>query len=79
MGSNSSQGWYLFTFLVGFTLGPAGMFALGWTVAVVGIALIVVAFVGLRTIKETANDGRASTEQKQTAPAGLKAGALESF
>jgi len=40
MGSNSAQGWYLFTFIVGFTLGPAGLFGLGWLVAAVGFTLL---------------------------------------
>ena len=32
MGATSAQGWYLFVFMVGFTLGPAGLLALGWPV-----------------------------------------------
>jgi len=40
MGATSAQGWYLFTFIVGFTLAPAGLFALGWPVAIVGLVLL---------------------------------------
>jgi hypothetical protein len=36
MGATSAQGWYLFTFIVGFTLGPAGLAGLGWIVALAG-------------------------------------------
>jgi hypothetical protein len=53
MGATSTQGWYLFTFIVGFTLAPAGLFALGWPVAIVGLVLLAVALGGFRSIKET--------------------------
>src|SRR5262249_38465004 len=77
MGSNSSQGWYLFIFIVGFTLGPAGVFALGWLVAVVGFALLLVSFVGFRSIQEGATNGRTRIEEEHK-PA-LEAQAAKSF
>jgi hypothetical protein len=72
MGSTSAQGWYLFAFILGFTLGPAGLFALGWPVAIVGFALLAVAFAGFRSIKEPAASGRAGAE-RQRVPASLGA------
>jgi len=78
MGSSSTQGWYLFTFIVGFTLGPAGIFALGWLVAAVGFALLLVSFVGFRSIKEGATNGRTRVEQKHTR-APIEAHAAKSF
>ena len=54
MGSNSQQGWYLFLFIVGFTLGPAGLFALGWPAALIGFALLAASFAGFRAIKQPA-------------------------
>jgi len=78
MGSNSAQGWYLFAFIVGFTLGPAGVFALGWLVAAVGFALLLVSFAGFRSIKEGTTNGRTRVEQKHT-PAPLEARAAKSF
>ena len=67
MGSNSAQGWYLFAFILGFTLAPAGLFALGWLVAIIGFALLAVAFVGFRSIKEPAAAGRAGAERQRAA------------
>lgn len=63
MGSTSAQGWYLFMFLIGFTLGPAGLFALGWMVALIGFALIGGALVGFRSIKEPVTPDAAGTER----------------
>jgi len=60
MGATSAQGWYLFLFLVGFTLGPAGLFALGWPVALLGFALLAASFVGLRSIKTSTESGTAA-------------------
>ena len=78
MGATSAQGWYLFTFILGFTLGPAGLVALGWPVALVGFALLVVAFAGFRSIKEPAASGRAGA-QRERAPASLGARAANSL
>jgi len=64
MGSNSQQGWYLFLFIVGFTLGPAGLFALGWPVAFIGFALLAAAFAGFRSIKEPAVPGNSTSEPR---------------
>ena len=65
MGSTSAQGWYLFTFILGFTLAPAGFVALGWPVALVGFALLAVAFAGFRSIKEPAMSGRTGAERQR--------------
>ena len=74
MGSTSAQGWYLFAFILGFTLGPAGLVALGWPVAMVGFALLAVAFGGFRSIKEPAATGRAGAERQHIpASAGVRA------
>ena len=54
MGATSKQGWYLFLFIVGFTLGPAGLFALGWPIALLGFAMIAGALAGFHSIKEGA-------------------------
>ena len=67
MGSTSAQGWYLFLFLVGFTLGPAGVFALGWPVALIGFAMLAASFAGFRTIRGPQPTGALSSER---APAG---------
>lgn len=68
MGATSQQGWYLFVFLVGFTLGPAGLAFLGWLVALVGFALMAVALAGFASIKNPASP--ASTQEL---PAGKRA------
>jgi hypothetical protein len=52
MGSTAAQGWYLFLFLVGFTLGPAGLAALGWPVAIIGFVMIAASLAGFHAIKE---------------------------
>jgi hypothetical protein len=52
MGSTAAQGWYLFLFLVGFTLGPAGLVALGWPVAIIGFVMIAASLWGFHAIKE---------------------------
>ena len=67
MGSTSAQGWYLFIFIVGFTLGPAGLFALGWPIALIGFALVAVSLVGFRSIKEPAAQESLGVENKRTA------------
>jgi hypothetical protein len=67
MGSTSTQGWYLFIFIVGFTLGPAGLFALGWPIALIGFALVAVALIGFRSIKEPSLQDSSSLENKGSA------------
>jgi hypothetical protein len=74
MGATSAQGWYLFVFIVGFTLGPAGLFALGWPIALIGFALIAVALVGFRSIKEPAPEASLRMENKP-APSVARTGA----
>jgi hypothetical protein len=76
MGSTSAQGWYLFVFLLGFTLAPAGLFALGWPVAVIGFGLLALAFGGFRRIKEPAARGPAGAE-REPAPVSLGARAYQ--
>ncbi len=78
MGSNSKQGWYLFMFIVGFTLAPAGLVALGWVVTAAGSALLVASLLGFRSIKEDASGGRAGVEAKRVS-APLEARAAKSF
>ncbi len=74
MGSTSKQGWYLFLFLLGFTLAPAGLFALGWLVALIGFALLAVALAGFRAIKEPAAPTAAGKEPNHAAtPIGARA------
>ncbi len=73
MGATSSQGWYLFVFMVGFTLGPAGLLALGWPVALLGFALMALALGGFRSIRKAAVDGPASAERTPAAPVGQRA------
>ena len=68
MGSTSAQGWYLFIFLVGSTLGPAGLFALGWPVALGGFVLLGVSLAGFRSIKEPAAPKNAGTERDHATP-----------
>ncbi len=65
MGATSSQGWYLFTFILGFTLAPAGLAYLGWPATLAGIALLAVALGGFRSIKDPATTGRAGAEPKR--------------
>jgi hypothetical protein len=79
MGSTSSQGWYLLLFLLGFTLGPAGLYALGWPTAVVGFALLVISFAGFRSIKEPAAPGRAAPRRTPAPAATLEARSANGF
>jgi len=65
MGSTSTQGWYLFVFIVGFTLGPAGLFALGWPIALIGFGLVAVALVGFRSLKESTTQSSVDVENKR--------------
>jgi hypothetical protein len=51
MGSTAAQGWYLFLFLVGFTLGPAGLVALGWPIAIIGFVMMAASLAGFHAIK----------------------------
>jgi len=74
MGSTSAQGWYLFAFILGFTLAPAGVVALGWPVALVGLGLLAAAFAGFRRIKEPVMSGRTGAErQRMRASVGARA------
>jgi len=68
MGATSSQGWYLFVFIVGFTLGPAGLAGLGWLVALVGFVLMAVALAGFHSIKETVDDSASAKPERDTSP-----------
>ena len=69
MGATSAQGWYLFLFLVGFTLGPAGLFELGWPVALIGFALLVASFVGLRSIRTPTESVTPAESRRTVTPA----------
>ena len=60
MGATSKQGWYLFVFIVGFTLGPAGLVALGWPIALIGFGLMIAALAGFYSIKEPVRPGAAT-------------------
>jgi hypothetical protein len=51
-GATTAQGWYLFLFLLGFTLGPAGLYGLGWPVALIGFGMLAASFAGFRSIKD---------------------------
>ena len=65
MAANRQQGTYLGVFLLGFTLLPAGLMvranhpAIGLAVAVIGLGLIIQAFLGAHRIKhlEFTNQG----------------------
>ena len=74
MGATSAQGWYLFMFIVGFTLGPAGLFALGWPVALIGFAILAAGLVGFRSIKEPAPEVAFRMDSK-SAPSAARTGA----
>jgi hypothetical protein len=74
MGSTSAQGWYLFIFMVGFTLGPAGLFALGWPIALIGFTLLVAGLVGFRSTKEPAPEAALRIDNKP-APSVARTGA----
>ncbi len=63
MGATSAQGWYLFVFLVGFTLGPAGLAGLGWPVAIAGFVMMAGALAGFRSIKEPEPTGAVSSHE----------------
>ena len=78
MGSTSAQGWYLFLFILGFTLGPAGLYGLGWPIALIGFALLGMAFVGFRSIKEPIAPGRAEP-RRTPASAPVEARSANSF
>ena len=65
MGSTSAQGWYLFVFILGFLLAPAGFVTLGWPVALGGLGLLAIAFAGFRSIKEPAMGGRTGAERRR--------------
>jgi len=77
MGSTSAQGWYLFSFILGFTLTPAGLVYLGWPVALVGLGLLAVSLAGFYSIKP-ATSGRPGAE-RQRVPASVGARAANSI
>ena len=79
MGSTSAQGWYLLAFIVGFTLGPAGLYGLGWPIALIGFALLVISFVGFRSIKESAASGRTESRRTPAPATALDARSANSF
>ena len=70
MGATSAQGWYLFIFIVGFTLAPAGILALGWLGGILGLAMMAGALAGFHSIKEPAA-GQTSTRD-QVSPAAVR-------
>ena len=78
MGSTSAQGWSLFAFLLGFTLAPAGLVALGWPVTLLGFALLALALGGFRSIKQPTASGRAGAE-RQRVPASVGARAANNL
>lgn len=51
MGANSSQGWCLFLFLVGFTFLPAGLAYMGPIFALIGLACLVASLIGFYRLK----------------------------
>jgi hypothetical protein len=63
MGATSKQGWYLFMFMVGFTIGPAGLVALGWPIALIGFGLMAAALAGFHSIKEPVMPGSATARR----------------
>ena len=73
MGATSAQGWYLFALIVGFTILPAGLFALGWVATAAGIALLVVAFAGFRSIKEPAKGPESAGRGRVPSSVGARA------
>ena len=73
MGATSKQGWFLFLFIIGFTLGPAGLFALGWLVALLGFGILGVSLAGFLSIKEPAAPPSSGTERRDMpAPVGAR-------
>jgi hypothetical protein len=68
MGATSKQGWYLFIFMVGFTLGPAGLLALGWPIALIGFGLMAAALAGFYSIREPVTSGPATARGRAAAP-----------
>jgi hypothetical protein len=62
MGSTSTQGWCLLAFLLGFTLLPAGLFGLGWIATLAGLALLVAAASGFRSIRQQEEGGPRAVE-----------------
>jgi hypothetical protein len=51
MGANAKQGWFLFLFILGFTLLPAGLVYLGPLFTIIGLACFVGSLIGLMSIK----------------------------
>ena len=80
MGATSKQGWYLFMFIVGFTLGPAGLAGLGWLLALIGFGLMAGALAGFYSIKEPVTHGSATARKGHAvAPAGSPAGVSRNY
>jgi hypothetical protein len=52
LGANSSQGWYLFIFLMGFTFFPAGIMYLGPIFTIVGAIMLIASAVGFYRLKK---------------------------
>ncbi|HLK09973.1 MAG TPA: hypothetical protein VKW76_01190 [Candidatus Binatia bacterium] len=67
-GATSAQGWYLFLFLLGFTLGPAGLYGLGWPVALLGFVMMAVSLGGFRSIKDSSPLGLAEESRERRVP-----------
>jgi hypothetical protein len=76
MGATSAQGWYLFTFIVGFTMTPAGLVYLGWPAALAGLALLGVSLAGFRRIRGPAATGRADAKRSPTSVGARAANSL---
>jgi hypothetical protein len=68
MGATSEQGWCLFVLMVGFVLGPAGLYALGWPVGLVGFALMATALWRFHAIKEPQKNALSLVTGKRAAP-----------
>jgi membrane-bound ClpP family serine protease len=51
MGANRQQGWALLLFIVGFTFLPAGLFALGPILSIIGLVCLIASAVWCYRIK----------------------------
>jgi hypothetical protein len=54
--------------MVGFVLGPAGLLALGWPIALIGFGLMVAALAGFYSIKEPVTPGAVTARGRVAAP-----------
>jgi hypothetical protein len=79
MGATSKHGWYLFLFIVGFTIGPAGLVYLGWLVALVGFAMMGAALAGFYSIKEPATSPQAKGNERRPMPSAVGAQAGKNY